>query len=116
MLGGLRGLDGGLLHKALRDPSGAARDRQALVRLLSQTLGLVGGEAQRYAPQELQQVEVGAWSSQVRQSYVSARLLGRAGQPSAAKGWGWVLFLFCNGHVVPKRSIGAVEEALRRGF
>ncbi|XP_056449000.1 LOW QUALITY PROTEIN: ATP-binding cassette sub-family A member 2 [Gadus chalcogrammus] len=57
LLGGLRGLDGGLLDKALRDPSGAARDRQALVRLLSQTLGLVGGEAQRYAPQELQQVE-----------------------------------------------------------
>ena len=60
LLGGLWGLDGGLLHKALRDPSGAARDRQALVRLLSRTLGLVGGEGQRYAPLELQQVEVGA--------------------------------------------------------
>ncbi|KAG7281475.1 hypothetical protein CRUP_012418 [Coryphaenoides rupestris] len=30
---------------------------EAVVRLLTQTLGLAGGEAQRYAPQELQQVE-----------------------------------------------------------
>ncbi|XP_056152954.1 ATP-binding cassette sub-family A member 2 [Lampris incognitus] len=56
-LGGLHSLDGGLINKALHDPTKASH-RQALLRLLSQALGLqrVGGN-QRSDPQGLKDVE-----------------------------------------------------------
>ncbi|KAM3868024.1 ATP-binding cassette sub-family A member 2 [Diretmus argenteus] len=41
LLGGLHNLDEGLIHKALRDPTKAAH-RQALLKLMSQALGLDG--------------------------------------------------------------------------
>lgn len=54
----MQSLDGGLIHKALRDPTKAAH-RQALLKLMSQALGLAGGGAgQRYDPQGLKEVEV----------------------------------------------------------
>ncbi|XP_066509169.1 ATP-binding cassette sub-family A member 2-like [Hoplias malabaricus] len=58
LLGGWRSLEGGLLQKALRDPTKAS-DRQALLRLLSQALGLVesGGPSQKYDPQGLREME-----------------------------------------------------------
>ncbi|KAL6465280.1 hypothetical protein MHYP_G00254130 [Metynnis hypsauchen] len=58
LLGGWHSLEGGLLQKALRDPAKAA-ERQALLRLLSQALGLVGTGAasQKYDPQGLQEME-----------------------------------------------------------
>ncbi|XP_031662332.1 ATP-binding cassette sub-family A member 2 isoform X3 [Oncorhynchus kisutch] len=57
MLGVMQSLDGGLIHKALRDPTKAAH-RQALLKLMSQALGLAGGGAgQRYDPQGLKEVE-----------------------------------------------------------
>lgn len=59
LLGGWRSLDGGLLHKALRDPTKAA-DQHALLQLLSQALGIAGGggEANKFDPQGLQEMEV----------------------------------------------------------
>ncbi|KAL7836826.1 hypothetical protein AOLI_G00281100 [Acnodon oligacanthus] len=58
LLGGWHSLEGGLLQKALRDPAKAA-ERQALLRLLSQALGLVGPGAasQKYDPQSLREME-----------------------------------------------------------
>uniref|UniRef100_A0AAR2KNL7 ATP-binding cassette sub-family A member 2 n=1 Tax=Pygocentrus nattereri TaxID=42514 RepID=A0AAR2KNL7_PYGNA len=58
LLGGWHSLEGGLLQKALRDPAKAA-ERQALLRLLSQALGLVGTGAasQKYDPQGLREME-----------------------------------------------------------
>ncbi|KAI4880963.1 hypothetical protein NFI96_013715 [Prochilodus magdalenae] len=58
LLGGWRNLEGGLLQKALRDPT-KATERQALLRLLSQALGLVGTGAasQKYDPQGLREME-----------------------------------------------------------
>lgn len=59
LLGGWRSLEGGLLHKALRDPTKAA-DKHALLQLLSQALGIAGGggETNKFDPQELQLMEV----------------------------------------------------------
>ncbi|KAL2092632.1 hypothetical protein ACEWY4_012430 [Coilia grayii] len=57
LLGGWRSLEGGLIHKALQDPNKAAH-RQALLRLLSQALGLAGGTlGQRFDPQGLKELE-----------------------------------------------------------
>ncbi|XP_036454330.1 ATP-binding cassette sub-family A member 2 isoform X2 [Colossoma macropomum] len=58
LLGGWHSLEGGLLQKALRDPAKAS-ERQALLRLLSQALGLVGTGAasQKYDPQSLREME-----------------------------------------------------------
>lgn len=58
LLGSVHSLDGGLIHKALRDPTKAAH-RQALLRLMSQALGLteVTGN-QRNDQQGLKEVEV----------------------------------------------------------
>ncbi|XP_072520888.1 ATP-binding cassette sub-family A member 2 isoform X2 [Salminus brasiliensis] len=58
LLGGWRSLEGGLLQKALRDPTKVA-DRQALLSLLSQALGLVGtgGASQKFDPQNLREME-----------------------------------------------------------
>lgn len=52
-------MEGGLLHKALRDATKAA-DQHALLQLLSQTLGIAGGggESNRFDPQGLQEMEV----------------------------------------------------------
>ncbi|KAM8759875.1 ATP-binding cassette sub-family A member 2 [Acanthopagrus schlegelii] len=57
LLGGVHRLDGGLIHKALRDPTKAAH-RQALLKLMSQALGLseVTGN-QRNDQQGLKEVE-----------------------------------------------------------
>ncbi|XP_042278447.1 ATP-binding cassette sub-family A member 2 isoform X1 [Thunnus maccoyii] len=57
LLGSVHSLDGGLIHKALRDPTKAAH-RQALLRLMSQALGLteVTGN-QRNDQQGLKEVE-----------------------------------------------------------
>lgn len=60
LLGGWRSLEGGLLHKALRDPTKAA-DHHALLQLLSQALGIAGGgagDADKFGPQGLQEMEV----------------------------------------------------------
>lgn len=58
LFGGAHGLDGGLIHKALHDPTKAAH-RQALLRLMSRALGLteVTGN-QRSDQQGLKEVEV----------------------------------------------------------
>ncbi|MBN3323823.1 ABCA2 protein, partial [Atractosteus spatula] len=59
LLGGWRGgAESGLIHKALRDPARAA-GRQALLRLLSQALGLAGAGArgQGYDPQGFREIE-----------------------------------------------------------
>ncbi|XP_078141495.1 ATP-binding cassette sub-family A member 2 [Centroberyx gerrardi] len=57
LLGGLHSLDGGLIHKALRDPAKAAH-RQALLKLMSQALGLAGAAGnQRSDQQGLKEVE-----------------------------------------------------------
>lgn len=59
-MGGWRSLEGGLLHKALRDPTKAA-DQHALLQLLSQALGIAGGgggEADKFDPRLLQEMEV----------------------------------------------------------
>ncbi|XP_052335102.1 ATP-binding cassette sub-family A member 2-like isoform X2 [Oncorhynchus keta] len=57
LLGAMHRLDGGLIHKALRDPTKAAH-RQGLLKLMSQALGLAEGEAgQRYDPQGLKEME-----------------------------------------------------------
>ncbi|XP_062310063.1 LOW QUALITY PROTEIN: ATP-binding cassette sub-family A member 2 [Osmerus eperlanus] len=57
LLGSIHSLDGGLIHKALRDPARAAH-RQALLRFMSQALGLAGeGGGQKYDPQGLKEVE-----------------------------------------------------------
>ncbi|XP_010890734.2 ATP-binding cassette sub-family A member 2 isoform X2 [Esox lucius] len=57
LLGAMHSLDGGLIHKALQDPTKAAH-RQALLKVMSQALGLSGGGAgQRYDPQGLKEVE-----------------------------------------------------------
>lgn len=52
-------MEGGLLHKALRDPTKAA-DQHALFQLLSQALGIAGGggDANKLDPQGLQEMEV----------------------------------------------------------
>lgn len=60
LLGGWKNLEGGLLHKALRDPTKAA-DQHALFQLLSQALGIAGGgggESNKFDPQGLQEIEV----------------------------------------------------------
>lgn len=63
LLGGWKNLEGGLLHKALKDPTKAA-DQHALLQLLSQALGIAGGggggggEANRFDPQGLEEMEV----------------------------------------------------------
>ena len=58
LLGAMHRLDGGLIHKALRDPTKAAH-RQGLLKLMSRALGLAEGEAgQRYDPQGLKEMEV----------------------------------------------------------
>lgn len=58
LLGGIHGLDGGLIHKALRDPTKAAH-KQALLKLMSQALGLSGVAGnQRNDQQGLKEVEV----------------------------------------------------------
>uniref|UniRef100_A0A4W4HDR5 ATP-binding cassette sub-family A member 2 n=1 Tax=Electrophorus electricus TaxID=8005 RepID=A0A4W4HDR5_ELEEL len=58
LLGGWCSLEGGLLQKALRDPDKAA-DRQALLHLLSQALGLTGGgsPSQKYDSEGLREME-----------------------------------------------------------
>ncbi|KAG9261960.1 ATP-binding cassette sub-family A member 2 isoform X2 [Astyanax mexicanus] len=58
LLGGWRSLEGGLLQKALRDPSKVA-DRQALLRLLSQAMGLAGtgGPSPKFDRQSLREME-----------------------------------------------------------
>ncbi|KAM6965213.1 ATP-binding cassette sub-family A member 2 [Aplochiton taeniatus] len=57
ILGGLHSLGGGLIHKALQDPTKAAH-RRALLRILSQALGLTGGgKGQTYDPRGLKEVE-----------------------------------------------------------
>ncbi|XP_016321495.1 ATP-binding cassette sub-family A member 2-like [Sinocyclocheilus anshuiensis] len=57
LLGGWRSLDGGLIQKVLRDPTKAAR-RQALLKVLSQALGITGGGGgQKFDPQALREVE-----------------------------------------------------------
>lgn len=58
-MGGWKNLEGGLLHKALRDPTKAA-DQHALLQLLSQALGIAGGggEADKFDPQGLHEMEV----------------------------------------------------------
>ncbi|XP_016137357.1 ATP-binding cassette sub-family A member 2-like [Sinocyclocheilus grahami] len=57
LLEGWRSLEGGLIQKALRDPTKAAR-RQALLKVLSQALGITGGGGgQKFDPQALREVE-----------------------------------------------------------
>ncbi|XP_056600911.1 ATP-binding cassette sub-family A member 2 isoform X1 [Triplophysa dalaica] len=57
LLGGLRSLEGGLIQKALRDPTNAAH-RQALLKVMSQALGITGGEiGQKFDPQALHEME-----------------------------------------------------------
>ncbi|XP_036383449.1 ATP-binding cassette sub-family A member 2 isoform X4 [Megalops cyprinoides] len=57
LLGSWRSLGGDLIHKALQDPAMAAH-RQALLKLMSQALGLAtGGGDKSYDPQGLQEVE-----------------------------------------------------------
>ncbi|XP_051806589.1 ATP-binding cassette sub-family A member 2 [Acanthochromis polyacanthus] len=57
LLGGVHSLDGGLIQKALRDPTKAAH-RHALLRLLSQALGFSEGtESQRSNQQGIKEVE-----------------------------------------------------------
>ncbi|RXM93864.1 ATP-binding cassette sub-family A member 2 [Acipenser ruthenus] len=58
LLGGWRNLEEGLIHKALSDPEKIAH-RQALLRLLTQALGLSGAAAfgQGYDPQGLKEME-----------------------------------------------------------
>ncbi|XP_064210505.1 ATP-binding cassette sub-family A member 2 isoform X1 [Anguilla rostrata] len=57
LLGGWRSLEGGLIHKALKDPAKGAHG-QALFRLMSQALGLTTGEGdQSYDPQGLHEME-----------------------------------------------------------
>uniref|UniRef100_A0AAY4B7N1 ATP-binding cassette sub-family A member 2 n=1 Tax=Denticeps clupeoides TaxID=299321 RepID=A0AAY4B7N1_9TELE len=57
LLGGWRGLDGGLIHRALQDPT-KADHRHALLKLLSQALGLAGGGVgPRFEPQGLKEME-----------------------------------------------------------
>ncbi len=59
LLGGWRSLEGGLIQKALRDPTKAAH-RQALLKVLSQALGIAGGGGgQKFDPQALREMEVG---------------------------------------------------------
>ncbi len=59
LLGGWRSLEGGLVQKALRDPTKAAH-RQALLKVLSQALGIAGGGGgQKFDPQALREMEVG---------------------------------------------------------
>ncbi|XP_028269247.1 ATP-binding cassette sub-family A member 2 isoform X3 [Parambassis ranga] len=57
LLGGVHSLDGGLIHKALRDPTKAAH-KQALLQLMSRALGLtdITGN-QRNDQQEMKEVE-----------------------------------------------------------
>lgn len=58
LIEGWRSLEGGLIHKALQEPSKAAH-QQALLRLMSQALGLGGGtEGKSYDLQDLQEMEV----------------------------------------------------------
>lgn len=58
LLGGWHSLDGGLIQKALRDPTKAAH-RQALLKVLSQALGIAGGVGgQKFDPQALREMEV----------------------------------------------------------
>ncbi|KAL0979073.1 hypothetical protein UPYG_G00180180 [Umbra pygmaea] len=53
----MQSLDGGLIHKALKDPTSPVH-RQALLKVMSQALGLeTGGAGQRYDPQGLKEVE-----------------------------------------------------------
>ncbi|XP_041099677.1 ATP-binding cassette sub-family A member 2-like isoform X2 [Polyodon spathula] len=58
LLGGWRNLEEGLIHKALSNPEKIAH-RQALLRLLTQALGLTGAAAfgQGYDPQGLKEME-----------------------------------------------------------
>ncbi|XP_052449002.1 ATP-binding cassette sub-family A member 2 isoform X1 [Carassius gibelio] len=57
LLGGWHSLEGGLIQKALSDPSKAA-GRQALLRVLSQALGITGGRGgQTLDPQALHEME-----------------------------------------------------------
>ncbi|XP_047236677.1 ATP-binding cassette sub-family A member 2 isoform X2 [Girardinichthys multiradiatus] len=57
LLGGLQSLDGGLIHKALHDPTKAAH-RKALVQMMSWALGLnAASESQRDHLQGMQAVE-----------------------------------------------------------
>uniref|UniRef100_A0A673JU23 ATP-binding cassette sub-family A member 2-like n=2 Tax=Sinocyclocheilus rhinocerous TaxID=307959 RepID=A0A673JU23_9TELE len=57
LLGGWRSLEGGLIQKALRDPTKAAH-RQALLKVLSQALGIAGGGGgQKFDPQALREME-----------------------------------------------------------
>lgn len=58
LLGGVHSLDGGLIHKALRDPAKAAH-KQALLQLMSQALGLTDIRGnQRNDQQGMKEVEV----------------------------------------------------------
>ncbi|MEQ2254049.1 hypothetical protein ILYODFUR_038901, partial [Ilyodon furcidens] len=58
LLGGLQSLDGGLIHKALHDPTKAAH-RKALVQMMSWALGLTAAsESKRDHLQGMQAVEV----------------------------------------------------------
>uniref|UniRef100_A0A8C2D8D4 ATP-binding cassette, sub-family A (ABC1), member 2 n=1 Tax=Cyprinus carpio TaxID=7962 RepID=A0A8C2D8D4_CYPCA len=57
LLGGWRSLEGGLIQKALRDPTKAAH-RQALLKVLSQALRIAeGGGGQKFDPQALREME-----------------------------------------------------------
>uniref|UniRef100_A0A8C2GV03 ATP-binding cassette sub-family A member 2 n=1 Tax=Cyprinus carpio TaxID=7962 RepID=A0A8C2GV03_CYPCA len=57
LLGGWHSLEGGLIQKALRDPTKAAH-RQALLKVLSQALGIAeGGGGQKFDPQALREME-----------------------------------------------------------
>ncbi|MBN3299367.1 ABCA2 protein, partial [Amia calva] len=58
LLGGWRSLEGGLLHRALKDPAGGPH-RQALLRLLSQALGVavLGGGAATYDLQGFREIQ-----------------------------------------------------------
>lgn len=58
LLGGWHSVDGGLIQKALRDPTKAAH-RQALLKVFSQALGIAGGVGgQKFDPQALREMEV----------------------------------------------------------
>ncbi|XP_051552216.1 ATP-binding cassette sub-family A member 2-like isoform X2 [Myxocyprinus asiaticus] len=57
LLGGWHSLEGGLIQKALRDPTKAAHC-QALLKILSQGLGITGdGGGQKFDPQALHEME-----------------------------------------------------------
>ncbi|XP_076853951.1 ATP-binding cassette sub-family A member 2 isoform X2 [Brachyhypopomus gauderio] len=58
LLGGWRALEGGLVQEALRDPD-KAPDRQVMLQLLSQALGLTGGgsPSQKYDSEGLREME-----------------------------------------------------------